>query len=81
MLPLPNVETAEFMNYEVPGCSVPAEILARMRRAQSAGGAEAARAEGIAVARETVAALRPMVQGVQIRGPFDRYETPLEVLS
>jgi hypothetical protein len=68
------------MNYEVPGCSVPDSVLERMRRAEEQGAAHA-RAEGITIARETLAALRGMVQGVQIRGPFDRYETPVEVLS
>ena len=80
ILPLPNFKTAEFMHYEVPGCYVPASILERMRVAESKG-AENARAEGIAIAREMLKAVRGMVQGVQIRGPFERYETPLEVLS
>jgi homocysteine S-methyltransferase len=80
ILPLPNFKTAEFMNYEVPGSSVPEHILDRMRRADSAG-PDHARAEGIAIAREILHAVRGMVQGVQIRGPFDRYESPLEVLS
>jgi homocysteine S-methyltransferase len=80
ILPLPNFKTAEFMNYEVQGCSVPESVLERMRRAESQS-ADHARAEGIAIAREILAAVRGMVQGVQIRGPFDRYETPVEVLS
>ena len=80
ILPLPNFKTAEFMNYEVAGCSVPTPLLERMRRAESRS-ADDARAEGIAIAREILKSVRGMVQGVQIRGPFDRYETPLEVLS
>ena len=80
ILPLPNFKTAEFMNYEVPGCSVPEPILERMSAAESKS-PEHARAEGIRIARETLKQVRGMVQGVQIRGPFDRYETPVEVLS
>jgi homocysteine S-methyltransferase len=80
ILPLPNFKTAEFMHHEVPGCFVPKHILERMRRTEPEG-ADAARTEGIAIAREILKAVRGMVQGVQIRGPFDRYETPLEVLS
>jgi homocysteine S-methyltransferase len=80
ILPLPNVRITEFMHYEVPGCSIPDPILERMRRAE-AHGAGHARAEGIAIASEILKAVRGMIQGVQIRGPFDRYETPLEVLS
>jgi homocysteine S-methyltransferase len=79
ILPLPNFKTAEFMHYEVPGCSVPEQIRERMRRADSEN-PDAGRAEGIVIAREILGAVRNMVQGVQIRGPFDRYETALEVL-
>jgi methionine synthase I (cobalamin-dependent)/5,10-methylenetetrahydrofolate reductase len=80
ILPLPDLKTAEFMHYELQGCSVPPQILERMRRAESEG-VDRARAEGIAIAREIVDAVRGAVQGVQIHGPFDRYETALEVLS
>jgi methionine synthase / methylenetetrahydrofolate reductase (NADH) len=80
ILPLPNFKMAEFMHYEVPGCSLPPQILQRMQQADSQG-PDHARAEGIAIAREILSAVRGMVQGVQVRGPFDRYETPLEVLS
>jgi homocysteine S-methyltransferase len=80
ILPLPNFKMAEFMHNEVPGCSLPPQILQRMQQADSQG-PDRAHAEGIAIAREILSAVRGMVQGVQIRGPFDRYETPLEVLS
>jgi homocysteine S-methyltransferase len=68
------------MHYEVPGCSVPETFLERMRRAD-AESPDRARAEGVAIAREILNGVRGMVHGVQIRGPFDRYETALEVLS
>jgi 5,10-methylenetetrahydrofolate reductase len=80
ILPLPNFKTAEFMNSEVPGCTVPDAILERMRAAELKN-PEHARAEGIRIAREILKQVRGMVQGVQIRGPFDGYETPVEVLS
>ena len=40
---------------------------------------EAARAEGIAIAREMLSALLPHIQGVQIAAPFGRYRTAIEV--
>jgi len=80
IVPLPNYKTAEFLNYEIPGCSIPDAILNRMREAQSKS-PEYARNEGIFIAREILERIHGMVQGVQIRGPFDRYETPVEVLS
>ena len=80
VLPLPNFKTAELLNYETPGCSIPDALLNRMRNAQSES-AEHARNEGIAIAQEILERVQGMVQGVQIRGPFEKYETPIEVLS
>jgi methionine synthase I (cobalamin-dependent)/5,10-methylenetetrahydrofolate reductase len=80
ILPLASYKMAEFLNYEVPGCSVPEPILDRMRNAEVQG-PDWARAEGIRIAQEILEQVRGMVQGVQIRGPFDRYETPIEVLA
>jgi homocysteine S-methyltransferase len=80
ILPLADYKMAEFFNYEVPGCSVPDAIMKRLHDAESRS-PEHARAEGIRIAQEILREVRGMVQGVQIRGPFDRYETPVEVLS
>jgi len=80
VLPLPNFKTAELLNYETPGCSIPDALLNRMRNAQSKS-AEHARNEGIVIAQGILASVQGMVQGVQIRGPFEQYETPVEVLS
>ena len=74
--PLASFRNAEFMNNEVPGVSVPASILERMRAADTK---EKARAEGIAIARESLAVLLDHVQGVQISAPFGRIATALEV--
>jgi len=62
----------------VPGVHVTDQILARMRKADTK---EAARNEGIAIAREMLDALRPEIAGVQIAAPFGRYRTALEVLG
>jgi hypothetical protein len=51
-----------------------------MREAQSKG-PEHAMNEGILIAQELLERIQGMVQGVQIRGPFAHYETPLQVLS
>jgi methionine synthase / methylenetetrahydrofolate reductase(NADPH) len=80
IVPLANYETAEFFNYEVAGCSVPDVVLQRLREAD-AKSPDHARAEGIRIAQDILKEVHGMVQGVQIRGPFDRYETPVEVLS
>jgi homocysteine S-methyltransferase len=77
--PLISIRNAEFLANEVPGVSVPDEVVARMRRAQERG-KEAALAEGVAIAREMRARLAPMVQGVQVSAPFGRANVALDVL-
>jgi 5,10-methylenetetrahydrofolate reductase len=75
--PLVSVRNAEFMKNELR-VSVPDAIVERMARQTSA---EAARAEGIAIAREMLLALRDMVQGAQISAPLGRYSSALDVLD
>jgi len=74
--PLASYRNAEFMNNEVPGVTVPQHVLDRMRGADTK---DKARAEGVAIARESLEALLPHVQGVQISAPFGRVATALEV--
>jgi methionine synthase I (cobalamin-dependent)/5,10-methylenetetrahydrofolate reductase len=78
--PLWSLANAEFMDNEVPGASVPAAVMERMRGAQIKG-PEFARAEGVAIAREVVLAIKEMVQGVQVSPPLGKYELALEVLE
>jgi len=73
--PLISFRNAEFMVNELR-VPVPNEALERMRRAATA---EQARREGVAIAREMIGRLRPMVQGVQLSAPFGRYAMALEV--
>jgi homocysteine S-methyltransferase len=77
--PLVSMRNAEFLANEVPGVTVPDAVLARMRAAQDKG-KEAALAEGVAIAREMLAHVRPMVQGAQVSAPFGRVPIALEVL-
>ncbi len=77
--PLLSLRNAEFLANEVPGVAVPEEVLARMRSAQEKG-KEAALAEGVQIAREMLARVRPLVQGVQVSAPFGRVEVALDVL-
>ncbi|MGI9101956.1 MAG: bifunctional homocysteine S-methyltransferase/methylenetetrahydrofolate reductase [Terriglobales bacterium] len=75
--PLISVRNAEFMQSEL-GVAVPKEIMDRMGRAATA---EAARVEGIAIAREMLIAVRAMVSGVQISAPLGRYTAAVDVLE
>jgi hypothetical protein len=49
-------------------------------RSANEKGREAALAEGVAIARETVAAVRSRVAGIQIAAPMGRVDVVLEVL-
>jgi homocysteine S-methyltransferase len=75
--PLVSVRNAEFMKNELR-VSVPNSILDRMARAKTP---EAAREEGIAIAREMLVAVRDMVQGAQISAPLGRYTSAVDVLE
>jgi homocysteine S-methyltransferase len=76
--PLVSYRNAEFMNNEVPGASVPAEILERMRKTSSK---EEGFAEGVAIARETFARVRGGVAGVQLSAPMGRIDGVLQILE
>jgi homocysteine S-methyltransferase len=78
LLPLASHRNAEFLHNEVPGMRIPDEIRARMARV---GGGPAARAEGVRIAREALAAVKTRVAGAYIMPPFDRVESALEILT
>jgi homocysteine S-methyltransferase len=75
--PLTSVRNAEFMKNELR-VSVPDEILQRMGKAKTA---DEARAEGVAIAREMLQKLLPLVQGAQISAPFGKYNAAVDVLE
>ncbi len=75
--PLVSVRNAEFMQSEL-GVAVPTDIMQRMARTTTADGA---RAEGVAIAREMLIAVRQMVEGVQISAPLGRYAAAVDVLE
>jgi homocysteine S-methyltransferase len=75
--PLVSVRNAEFMKNELR-VSVPNSILERMAKAKTP---EAAREEGIAIAREMLVAVRHVVQGAQISAPMGRYASAVDVLE
>ena len=78
ILPLASARNAEFLHNEVPGMSIPAEY--RERMAKVAQG-PAARAEGIKIAQEALAAVKDRVQGAYVMPPFNRVDAALAVLE
>jgi len=79
--PLTSLKNAEFMKNDLK-VRVPDEIMTRM---SSAAGPDAARAEGLAIAREMLAEARTlghmMVRGVQVSAPFGKYKAAADVLG
>ncbi len=75
--PLTSLRNAEFMKNDLR-VSMPEEIMLRMAQADTP---DAARREGIKIAREMLEAVRPMVEGVQVSAPFGRYTTAAEVIA
>jgi methionine synthase / methylenetetrahydrofolate reductase (NADH) len=76
--PLVSYRNAEFLANEVPGVVVPQTILDRMARITEK---DAAREEGLAIARETLLEVLELVQGVQVSAPFGRVQYALDVFT
>ena len=76
ILPLASHRNAEFLHNEVPGMSIPEDIRERMRRAGTEG-----REEGVAIAREMLAAVKDRIDGAYIMPPFGRHELALRVIE
>ncbi len=76
--PLESLRHTEFLANEVPGVRVPDSIVERMRRAEAGGRAAA---EGLAIAREIAAEIRPLVQGIQISTAGDSIDSALGVME
>ena len=76
--PLISYRNAEFMNNEVPGASVPPDIMERMRKTTTK---EEGFAEGVQIARETYEHVRSEVSGVQLSAPMGRIEGVTMILE
>ena len=76
VLPLRSERHARFLHNEVPGISVPDAVFQRLATAR-----DSAAAEGIAVSRELLRAVRGRIAGVYFMPPFDRYQVVAETLA
>ena len=80
IFPFVSIRNAEFMHNEVPGVVVTQDILQRMRIA-SEKSKEAARDEGIKIARESLTEVQDLIQGVQVSAPFGNVKYALQVFD
>jgi homocysteine S-methyltransferase len=78
VFPFESGRNAEFMANEVPGVRVPESLIERMRRADRP---DAARAEGIEIARGIAGDLRSAVQGIQVSTQSGDIDAALAVID
>ncbi|HEU4951981.1 MAG TPA: bifunctional homocysteine S-methyltransferase/methylenetetrahydrofolate reductase [Holophagaceae bacterium] len=76
--PLKSLRNAQFMAHELPGVYVPPSVLERMARWPKA---EDQVKEGLAIAQEIVAAIRPRIRGLQLSAPFGKVELVAPLLA
>ncbi len=76
--PLASYRNALFLNNEVPGVTIPEEIMKRMSAFEDK---EQAREEGILIARLIIEEIKEEIAGVQVSPPFGRLQTALDVIQ
>jgi homocysteine S-methyltransferase len=76
--PLQSLRNAEFLANEVPGVSMPREILDRMGAAKQR---DEEREEGERIALEIFEAVKDHIQGIQVAAPFGRVSSAIRVLD
>ncbi|MFH1009984.1 MAG: bifunctional homocysteine S-methyltransferase/methylenetetrahydrofolate reductase [bacterium] len=76
ILPLRSARHAEFLHNEIPDITIPESVRQRMHDAGERG-AEV----GIEIAREFLKIARPMVQGVYLMPPFNKFEMAVKVIE
>ena len=75
--PFASYRNALFMNNEVPGVSVPEEIMKRMEKADEK---ERGMEEGLLIAKETIKEVKDLIQGIQVSAPFGKYKYAMDVI-
>lgn len=76
ILPLVSLRHASFLNHEVPGVSIPENIVKRLEQA----GEDAAQ-EGVRIAVELIEQVKPWAQGVYVMPQFSRYDLIAEIID
>ena len=76
VLPLRNARHAQFLHNEVPGITIPDQIIQRMGKAQGSTSEE-----GVAISQEIIKSVRPMISGIYFIPAFGQYETVNSVLA
>lgn len=75
ILPLRSFRHAEFLHHEVPGIVIPDHFRSRMAQAEDPV------REGIAIACEVARRIKPMVAGIYLMPPFERYDMAIAIVE
>ncbi len=88
ILPLYSFRHASFLNNEVPGITIPEDMLERMRQAGEDGddraGLDTGRRsahEGVRIALELIDQMRSWAQGIYLMPQFNRYDLAAEIVE
>ncbi|WP_050615269.1 bifunctional homocysteine S-methyltransferase/methylenetetrahydrofolate reductase [Bacillus testis] len=76
IMPLTSYRNAEFIHHEVPGITLPDQVLRAMAKAETPLQAER---EGMAIAKELVSAVMDRFNGIYLITPFLRYRMSVEL--
>ena len=76
ILPLRSAKHAEFLQNEVPDISIPDDVRHRMRQAGDRGAAI-----GIDIACEFLRVAKPLVQGIYLMPPFNKFEMAVKIIQ
>ncbi len=76
ILPLANARHAAFLNNEVPGITIPENIIRRMEKAGEGGVAE-----GVRISVDLIGELKDLVAGVYLMPQFSRYDAVAEIID
>jgi homocysteine S-methyltransferase len=76
IMPLTSWRNAQFLHHEVPGIKLSQEALLRMKRVEKG---EAARREGIAMAKELLDIAMKYFHGIYLITPFNYYQMTAEL--
>lgn len=77
VLPLVSFRNAEYLHYEVPGIVIPEDFRKRMEQKKG----KDAEKEGISIAREIIAQLKPCSNGILLMPPLGKYYLLEDILS
>lgn len=79
IMPLTSVRNSEFLHHEVPGIKLSEDVLERMRA--TGEDKEAARREGLAIAKELIETASELFNGIYLITPFMRYDLSVELMK